>query len=104
MKKALIIAGVSFLVLFANSVFAADAATTANATTATHPCKPIITACKAAGFFKGGKNQGKGLFVNCLKPILDGKAVAGVVVNPTDVPACKAKAATMKEEKMEHME
>lgn len=58
-----------------------------------HPCKAIAQACKAAGFQKDQANTGKGIFKDCLKPILSGEQVAGVTVKPEEVQACKAKMA-----------
>lgn len=43
----------------------------ASAIAAKYPaCEPIAQACKAAGFVKGGSNKGRGLYKNCLKPLL----------------------------------
>ncbi len=58
---------------------------------ADHPCKPIVTACEAAGFKKGAREEKKGLFADCLRPILGGQSVPGVTVSEADVAACKAK-------------
>lgn len=55
-----------------------------------HGCKHIAKACKSAGFVKGGEKQGKGLWMNCMKPIIAGQTVTGVNVNPADVQACQA--------------
>jgi len=55
------------------------------------PCKQIIAACESAGFEKGmHKKDGKGLYKDCLDPILAGQSVAGVSVDPSLVPACQA--------------
>jgi hypothetical protein len=53
------------------------------------PCKEIEQACTGAGFVKGEAAEGKGLFKNCMDPILKGQAVNGVTVDPTVVAACK---------------
>jgi len=53
------------------------------------PCKEIEQACTSAGFVKGEAKEGKGLFKNCLQPILKGQAVEGVTVDPAVVSACK---------------
>lgn len=58
-----------------------------------HPCKKIAEACQSAGYTKGGESTGKGLMMNCLKPLISGQAVAGVNVSSTDVAACQAKRA-----------
>ena len=54
-----------------------------------HPCHAIKAACKAAGFERGDHKEGKGLFSDCMRPILEGKAVAGVTVKAEDVQGCK---------------
>lgn len=56
------------------------------------PCQNIRAACQTAGFVKGDK-QGKGIWRNCIKPILAGKTVKGVTPNAADVTACQAKKA-----------
>lgn len=64
-----------------------------------HPCHAIHKLCKAAGF-KGGhhKTDGKGMWVDCVQPLIEGKPVAGVTTPPSDadIQACKA-------HKAEHM-
>ena len=55
-----------------------------------HPCKPIHEACEAAGFKKGDHKDKKGLYADCIKPILAGTAVPGVTVTPEAVAACNA--------------
>jgi hypothetical protein len=59
-----------------------------------HPCKEIMQACKAAGFYKGGHKKGpnKGIFEDCMKPIKNGQTVPGVTLSdPNAGPACKAR-------------
>lgn len=58
---------------------------------AAHPCKPLETACKAAGFYEGGSGSGKGLLKDCIEPLADGKSVEGVKVEAADAAACKIK-------------
>ncbi len=54
--------------------------------------KKIETACKSAGFVKGAhKKDGKGLYEDCLKPVVEGKMIEGVTVEASDIEACKAK-------------
>ena len=84
MKKVLLIAGCLTALSFGSISFA-DAA---------HPCKPLEVACKAAGFHKGGA-PGKGLLKDCIKPLAEGQAVAGVTVTPEDAAACKVKVDAM---------
>jgi hypothetical protein len=55
------------------------------------PCQTIATACEAAGFHRGGHKEGKGLWKDCVAPILDGRTIPGVVVSGDDVKACQAK-------------
>jgi hypothetical protein len=60
------------------------------------PCKNIHAACSAAGYIKGHHKEGKGLWKDCINPILAGQSVAGVTVNSADVQACQAKKASKK--------
>ncbi|MGZ3744063.1 MAG: hypothetical protein ACXWRE_06945 [Pseudobdellovibrionaceae bacterium] len=55
------------------------------------PCLEIKSACEAAGFKKGGHKEKKGLYKDCLQPILAGQSVAGVTVGSQVVIACKEK-------------
>jgi len=61
------------------------------------PCKTIHDACTAAGFVKGDAKDGKGLWVDCIDPIMQGtaqpaKAVIKLpAVDAAQVAACKAK-------------
>lgn len=57
------------------------------------PCKKIVDACKAAGFEKGKHKEGKGLWMDCMHSVMEGKAVEGVHASSEDVAACKAKKA-----------
>ena len=59
-----------------------------------HPCKALESACEAAGYFKGGAKTGHGLWKNCMHPLMNGKTVNGVTVQPTEVQACLAKKTT----------
>lgn len=56
-----------------------------------HPCKVIIEACKGAGFIKGGHKESKGLFKDCMGPILQGQSIPGVNVDSSVVQACQKK-------------
>ena len=56
----------------------------------TPACKSVMTACEAAGYHHGGHKEHKGLWKDCVAPILDGKAVSGVITNPDAVKACAA--------------
>ena len=60
-------------------------------------CRPIVLACKAAGFSKGAP-IGHRLYKDCLMPILlNQPATPGALplptVNPADVTACNAQRA-----------
>lgn len=55
------------------------------------PCQEINLACQSAGFKKGDHKDKKGLMKDCMQPILNGQAVAGVSVSADVVSACKAK-------------
>ncbi len=57
---------------------------------AEHPCHRVEAACKAAGFARGEAKIGKGLFKDCVDPVLRGQAVAGVTVDPSEAQACAA--------------
>ena len=55
------------------------------------PCQAIRSACEAAGFHKGGhKDHDKGLWKDCMDPILAGKTVSGVTATADQVSACQA--------------
>jgi hypothetical protein len=61
-----------------------------------HPCDQVVSACKSAGFIDGDSKQGKGLWSECINPIMRGTAQAhasGVQlpqVSPQVVSACHA--------------
>lgn len=54
------------------------------------PCKKVMDACKAADFAKGDHKMKKGLFKDCMQPLLAGQPVAGVTVEAEAIAACKA--------------
>lgn len=60
------------------------------------PCKRVKEACEAAGYLPGQHNQGKGLWMNCMNKLKNGKTVPGVNASASDVEACKAKATERK--------
>lgn len=83
MKTLLGLLTVSMVVGFASPAFADEAA---------HPCREVHEACSAAGFVRGkDAPAGKNIFKDCIRPIAEGKTVAGVNVSPDVVKACKAK-------------
>ncbi len=60
------------------------------------PCEQIKSACLSAGFVKGEAKQGKGLYKECVNPIIQGKTPSKATitlptVDPSVVSACKAK-------------
>ena len=55
-----------FSVLIVLSIFAPDAVL------AQEPCAQILTACEQAGFVRGGAPTGKGILVDCIRPIMAG--------------------------------
>jgi hypothetical protein len=61
------------------------------------PCHEIKVACEKAGFVKGEYKEGYGLWVDCIDPIMQGKAQpknavkALPKVSADTVSACKAK-------------
>ena|SRR6185437_6623853 len=63
---------------------------------AKHPCEQIRDACVSAGFVKNDAKVGKGLWVDCINPIIQGttakKSVLALpTVDPSVVTACKTK-------------
>ncbi len=72
-------------------------ASTSTAAEKNGPCNKIIEACKNAGFVQGGTSEGIGLIVDCVNPIMQGKAKphkASKVLPQVDhelVEACKAR-------------
>ena len=65
------------------------------------PCQAIKAACEAAGFVKGGHKDAKGLWKDCIGPLMDGKSVAGVSVGADQVEACKKRRAEHKKLKQD---
>ena len=61
------------------------------------PCQQMKSACVAAGFTTGaGKVKGKRLYKDCMQPLMDGRTVSGVAIDPLVVEACKARGRTGK--------
>jgi hypothetical protein len=63
----------------------------------TNPCWQVEGVCKKAGFIDKGTNVGKGLWSDCIEPIMQGKPQTKAAklplpeVSPQLVAACKAK-------------
>jgi hypothetical protein len=59
------------------------------------PCEQIVQACSSAGFIKGEFKEKKGLWRDCVDPIVQGKTVQTAIplptVDPSVVSACRAK-------------
>jgi hypothetical protein len=61
------------------------------------PCREIREACEAAGFEKKQAKEGKGLYVDCIRPLMTGEAprekatIALPAVSSELIASCKAK-------------
>jgi hypothetical protein len=70
------------------------------------PCLKIKEACEQAGFTQGAVGNGKGLQVDCIRPIIDGApqpksaSLALPTVDAALVTACKAKNPTFGKPKL----
>jgi|GEM_PF-2622511 len=60
-------------------------------------CAAVRTACEGAGFKEGAHKQGKGLWKDCVDPVVSGTAVEGVTVTQTteELAACKTQREAM---------
>jgi hypothetical protein len=88
----------SMLVFGSLSAWGAAPATSAPATPAvSNPCEQVKEACSKAGFISGEVKEGKGLWADCIEPIMQGTTPpkGAVLKMPTvdaaTVAACKAK-------------
>ena len=65
---------------------------------ANNPCTQIESACKSAGFHEGGSKEGKGLWSDCIDPVMKGHPVSNGAklpgIDDKVVAACRAKAPT----------
>lgn len=86
MKKSILFAITAIALTITSSSFAQDDAKTKEE----GPCKKMMDACKSADFAKGDHKMKKGLFKDCMQPLLAGQTVAGVTVDAQVVAACKA--------------
>jgi hypothetical protein len=60
-------------------------------------CRQIEAACIDAGFAIGvATPKGKRLYKDCMLPVMDGKTVRGVTIDPLVVEACRARGRTGK--------
>ncbi len=60
------------------------------------PCKQIKESCEHAGFIKGEAKEGKGLWMDCIQPIMTGtpnpkSKMALPAIDPKIIEACKQK-------------
>jgi hypothetical protein len=57
------------------------------------PCKKVMEACKAAQSVNSNPKVKKGLFKNCMRPLLDmpSQPVEGVHLDPQVIAACREK-------------
>src|SRR6476469_5841867 len=69
-------------ILAAQQVFAAESASDRS-------CSTIADACLAAGFVKT-ESTTKGIWHDCMRPVILGKTVTGVSINATVVKSCRA--------------
>jgi hypothetical protein len=53
------------------------------------PCLIIAKACSEAGFVRE-RSETKGIWRNCMEPVLLGQTVAGVKVDPAAVKTCRS--------------
>lgn len=98
MKRSLRFSFLSLALLLSGSTLFAEGTmqpASPNSQKMIHPCHQIKAACKAAGYFDGGHKTGKGLWLDCIQPIMAGKSVANVNVSTADVQACQARKAEM---------
>ena len=65
-------------------------------------CHQIVQACESAGYKKGGHNEGKGLFKDCMIKIRKGESVPGVSVSKEQVDACQKQFAHRRGKPMGH--
>lgn len=85
--------------LFVGLAAPLSAATPATATPPVKegPCGQITAACKSAGFIQGDYKSGKGLWLDCIDPIVRGVAQPSTSkiplpsVSPATLAACKKK-------------
>jgi hypothetical protein len=71
---------------------------------ASNPCNEVEAACRNAGFVEKGSSEGKGLWSECIEPIMQGRPQSKAAKLPLPkldskvVAACKAKHPTYGQE------
>jgi hypothetical protein len=107
MRQSYIICAVISLLIgqqsFAGAISAANEATAAVASSENEllekPCESIAQACLKAGYMRVSGHSKKSLWMDCMKPVLLGKAVNGVSMDQPTVIACRqAKIVKMQKE------
>lgn len=73
--------------------FAGAADATPPACQEAHPCLILREQCERAGYFVGGGKEGRGLWKDCVEPILFGNSITNVEVEPEHIRGCLAKRA-----------
>jgi hypothetical protein len=68
-------------IFFTSSVFAEDDMNLKS-------CAPIVKMCLGAGYTHNG-SHGKQFWEDCMKPLLLGKTVSGVIVDAKEVKTCR---------------
>jgi hypothetical protein len=82
MKKQLVILSLSLTLVSALPALAVEKGN--------GPCQQIRQACESAGFKKGAhRENGKGLWIDCISKLKKGEAVEGVSVTSEQINACK---------------
>ncbi len=81
------------ILLFLLALLGAGEALLAGATGAQAPCNVILSACRRAGYVEGGAPSGKGLWNDCVVPIMQGKRPANApsdfaAIAPATIRAC----------------
>lgn len=66
------------------------------------PCSNIVKACIDAGYKKSDADD-KGFWFDCMKPLVLGKTVKDVTVDPADVKKCRAAKIKMMTEELKEL-
>ncbi len=75
---------------------------TAHASMADNACMPIAQACMKAGYYKGGHDQGKGLILDCVEPVVaKSMTLSGASFTDETLQQCDAEIKQKMSEKMQ---